>query len=525
MYCTMRTTLFALVGMVLACASSTSDQVIPNRSSVRVDREMDRGLYRYRVEGASGRTQSAATDQALAAALQTAAKQVAGDPRQKTAAVNCVRDAPGTYAGLTSPGTIFKRAMRDDRLHIDMYVTVRVDDLSEALRTCGITQASDMQHDVGRPTMMVVSRSARCDDRSTSEWCALERRIDGALSEVSAAESALRGHTEQILATSCLRSESTKMEVRETLEEDHRAARAGLRTTTEFAVAERERVRLNAESNELIEELRPSSNCQAFVGLIRAAERRLAEARARLRDHEARQLALVRGGLAWEATTTRINQYLVDERWRVVDEQAVENARRMQRALANTSGMSDDPIARLAQLAGSDIYLEFGTSEIRTGGGFQVELDIRAFDVVSGELLASRAAKSRLLADEDPSKAIAEASGKAMPVVMDQIMGYWSDVIRDGARSKLLLRGEFGSRKVELVRALDEVIGQVPGCRRTSCVFELGHATNQSIEGAFIVPPKSRSRLGLTLEDVFGRLGIEADLIITNSAMHLVQVM
>ena len=517
---------------LLAACASAPPVPLTNRSAVRVDREMDRGQYRYRVEGAAGYTQAEAREQAVAAALGFAAKQVTGDPREKTSATNYVSDNLDALRRLATPGSIFQRRQVDDHLEIGMYVTVRTRDLQRELAEGGVIgTARAASKALGRPTLMVVARKEDCTEGSSAPICTAEARIQSLAGNLEDVQQAVYDYQDRIIEAGCVDQEKV-----EELVEASGSARAraygarvgryrGFYRGTYVVGGGVASASASHRYRSVRDQVRNSPNCQAFVRGLYKREKRLIGYEDRLVELQDQYMRLLEAEGTTAVTTTKLNQYLVDQRLPVVDQSAIEQARRTQQALGAVSGLAEDPVGRIAQLAGADVYIEYGTSESTAGGGYQLELDAKAYDVVTGQLLASRVAKSRRLAAPDRAAAVSEAAGKVMPVVLDQIQGYWSDALREGARIKVVVQGDLSARKRQVLSALDAVLEEYRECGMdVECAFELGSTTGRSMEGSYVVPPKRRRRLGLSLEGALQDAGFGVEVVVSNPTLQMMRL-
>lgn len=520
-----------LFALAAGCASAPPPEPLVNRASVRVDREMGRGQYRYRVEGAAGRDQQGAREQAMEAALEFAARQVTGDPQEKTAATNFVKDNLPTMRRLATPGPITSRRQVGDRFELTMYVIVKTQELERALAEAGvIKQAKQIARDVGRPTLMVVAKQDRCEEGGEGPQCTLERQIADMAANIEEAKEATYAYQDKIVEAGCVDQEKVRAMVQASGHKHAYARRSsgsyrGFYRRRYYASSASASASSSYRYHGVVDQVRNSPNCQPFVQGLRVREGRLAEYEKRLMALQDKHGRLLEGRSEVGLTRTKLDQYLVDARLDVVDSGAVEQARRTSQAMGAVSGLADDPVARLAQLAGADVYVEFEAADSTRSGGYQLELAVRAYDVVSGKLLASRVAKSRRLANPDRAEATTEAASKVMPVVLDQIQAYWSDFVREGARTKVVVRGNVGPIKRDIVRALDGVVEEIRECGMdVQCSFELGLTTGQTIEGEFVVPAKRRSRIGLAVEGILMDQGLGVEVVVSNPALTMVRV-
>ena len=116
-----------------------------------------------------------------------------------------------------------------------------------------------------------------------------------------------------------------------------------------------------------------------------------------------------------------------------------------------------------------------GLTESTAGGGYQVEVNLKAYEVASGKQLATKVGKSNQLASPEKGNATSQAVGRAMPKILEQIQGYWSIMAKEGVKAKVVFRGDFSNSKVKrrlrkLMKSLNEYIDE---CNDT-CEWEKG---------------------------------------------------
>jgi hypothetical protein len=121
------------------------------------------------------------------------------------------------------------------------------------------------------------------------------------------------------------------------------------------------------------------------------------------------------------ATSNRVNEWLVEQRWDVVDNQAVQNANQVANAMMSVEGMGEDSVKSIAQLVGADIFVVYDMNEINSGGGYKYEFSLKAFDSTTGQLKSSKVSTSNNQASPDPSVGEKKAVNRAMPDVLMQI--------------------------------------------------------------------------------------------------------
>lgn len=526
---------------VAGCASAPKPP-LANTTSVVPDSEAGRGSRRYRIEGAMGYTESEARTQALSAALRKAAEEAGTSDDEKSRAMAYVRDNIAQLQSFASPGKIYKRAKMDDHWEVNMFVTVRNRDLERELASERIvSKRSKKSKAVGRPTLMVVAREEDCAKNPGQPKCAIEGRIAQAAQAIETTKKDVYAYQDQIVKAGCVDREIVESLVEKSGSASRSSARSGstyhrgyrgfyrgyyyapgatVRSGSAASSASAS-YRYRSVSNQV----RNSRNCQSFVSGLNQRERRLAGLEAKLDRLQDEQAKLLEGDATTEVTTTKINQYLVDARLEVIDRDAIRDARRTQQVMAGVSGLPEDPVAAVAQLAGADIYVKFGVTETTAGGGYQVELDAKAYDVVTGKLLASRVEKSKRLADRDRGTAVTQAASKVMPIVLDQVMLYWEEDVVEGALTKVIVRGDLASHRRRVLSALDGVTNGVSGCDDDiDCEFELGLTTAQTLEGSFRVPAKKRRRIGIQVESALQEEGFAVETLVTNAALTMMRI-
>lgn len=455
-----------------------------------------RGLRIYRVEGAAGREQQDARSRAARVALLAAAREIGKSDAEKLGAERCVEARDAELRSLASPGEVYRNVFRgrDELAYqaIDIKVTVRKADLARQLEAWGcISRVGEL---VGRPTFMVVARNEDCQADGRTRSCLVSDRIATEARTLHQTRAKALSLRQQIAVTGC---------------EGHDVG-SGLVRSDETEIEDGNR----------------TTNCGSLVSQLRGQEARIQTLQHDLTRLHTEQEALVDLESTTEVTVNKLNAYLVDQHFAVKDRAAVRAAQRLQQAITAARGSAADEVAARAQIAGADIYVQFGVSETTAGGGYQLELDAKAFDVVTGQLLAAHVGTSLRLAEADRGTAISQAATRVMPDLIDQVNAYWSRMARDVMPTRLVLRGSIGPRRADLVDLLDEVARRMPGCEDAArgCAFELGQATDATLEGTLRVPAKRRPEVGLAVETALREETFSVEIVVTRPALTILEV-
>ena len=537
-------------------------------ANVRLDKQLDSDTSRYRVEGATGPDQGTASDQAAVLALAYAAKSLAGDPREKTSAGNYIKNHLMAVMPYAAKGQIYRRSFSasGDQMVLSMYIKINRSDLQRHLTEQQVITASRrISKAVGKPKIMVIYEQADCArGKGQGELCTLPAQINKQAKLVAAEEAKVAKFQKTILDAGCLDKTEDKEETeastsdkstadtksaskgRHSSSSSRSGSISGSRAGTTGSLSGRSsgsssasgshdrssssQIRTNREANykNFRSSVRASPNCRNFLNRLTPLERRVDMAQIKLDDVQNRMDSIRSKLQKRDVATVKINEWFVNQRWEVVDDNAVRKAQRLMDSMMNVKGLAEDPVARLAQLAGADIYVMHNTNESRAGGGYQVHLDVRAYEVVSGKMLGSKVGKSRNMASEELHNATSEAVGRAMPKVLDQMTAYWSDMMREGVKCKLVLRGDFNSSKARrkanrALRDLSEVIGDRK-CKN-QCEWQKGLSTTATISGEFTSPAKVRRNVGDYLEEALDEAGFRINLVVSNQAVTIFEVM
>jgi hypothetical protein len=271
--------------------------------------------------------------------------------------------------------------------------------------------------------------------------------------------------------------------------------------------------------------IKASDNCKAFMRRFGPLEARLWKEDAKL-DELQDKLDTVRSEvLGNDMTSDKVGEWFTKNQWDIVSREGVQAAQRTQDAMVNVEGLGQDPVAALAQLAGADIYVMHGISESSAGGGYQVEINLKAYEVASGKMLASKVGKSNKLAAKEKGNATSQAVGRAMPKVLDQITSYWAIMGKEGVKAKIVFRGDFSDSKVKrrlrkLMKSLSEYVDE---CDK-NCEWEKGLSTKMTISGMYTLPAKARGDFGDYLTEALEEEGFTVEQIISNKTLNIIQI-
>ncbi len=495
-------------------------------ANVILDSMTSSGKAKYRVEGAVGKGQAKAIKTAKLAALQFAARSVTGDPDQKTSAQRYVRQNFDQVKGFASPGRIYRTGFdaSGEKMRISVFVTVDTSGLKRHLVEAGIIKASrSISKAVGRPTILVFYSQGDCDKGNrNAPICTLPKRIKKASAEVLKAEDKLMKFQKALVKAGCFAATQATVEHKSTYKDKSKGTMTHRHSGTagsygsysggpfhgvssgghHYISRSRTRYKMHFNREALYSfsarYIKASSNCKTFIrrlGPLMADLRHAVARRNRLQD----QLDKVRDNLIKsDITTTRINSWLVNQRWEVVDAGAVKKAQRMLDAMTNVEGLPQDPVAATALMAGADIYIEHNYVETRPNGGYGVQVTIKAYEVVSGKLLASQVGRATPLATRALQQEIGEAVGRAMPKVLEQIQGYWSDMAKEGVKARIVLRGDFSDSEVSdaiegiLMDDLADEMGRY--CGGDQCRWIAKLSTKNTMMGDYVMPMRARQR-------------------------------
>ena len=572
--------LMATSALALAACGGAPPQPT-TAANVRLHSQLDSDSSQYRVEGAAGADEGAAKKAATIQALVYAAKEMAGDPKQKTNAGDYVKRNLLAIMPLATHGKIFKRGFTPDgqSATLSLMIKINVSDLKRHLLDNEvITGSRALAKSVGRPNIMVVFDQGDCSRGNTSgPLCELPKRIKAQAEKVEAAKQDVNKFQKQVIDAGCMiatevtvdsESETTDKSrssasysdtsransaSRNSRRSNSSASRSGAGISTRDGVAVSGRasgssssasasassssrqniVRANREtqlnrsskSKFSSKAIKASDNCRTFMSRFGPLEARLWKEQAKL-DKIQDQLDTARAGVVSnDVTSDKVGEWFTKNQWDIVSREGVTQAQRTQDAMINVEGLGQDPVAALAQLAGADIYVMHGLTESSAGGGYQVEVNLKAYEVASGKQLATKVGKSNQLASAQKGNATSQAVGRAMPKILEQIQGYWSIMAKEGVKAKVVFRGDFSSSKVKrrlrkLMKNLNEFIDE---CNDT-CEWEMGLSTSQTISGQYTMPAKARSDFGDYLTEALEEEGFTAQQIISNKTLNIIQI-
>lgn len=517
-----RSSVIALFAVMLWAAPGLTQ----TGANVILDTMGSSGNAKYRVEGATGKDQGKAVHTAKLAALEFAARSLTGDPTQKTSAVRYVEHNFGQVKGFASKGRIYRTGFDDsgENMSINIFIKVNTAALKRHLVESGIIKNSRaIAKGVGKPTILVFYSQGDCDKgNKNAPLCTLPKRIKKAVANVEKIENKIMKFQESLIKAGCLIATETTIKAKHSYKDKSKMSgsyrhsgsgggsgsySAGMYHASASGShhhrsrsKSRHKIHLNRESvtSFSAKSIRASSNCRAFIRRVNPMMAELRRAMAR-RDKMQDKLDSIRGNLIKnDVTTTRINAWLANERWEVVDAGAVKKAQRRLDAMTSVEGLPQDPVAATALMAGADIYIEHNFVETRPNGGYGVMVTIKAYDVVSGKLLASKVGRATPLASRAIEQEISEAVGRAMPKVLEQIQGYWSDMAKDGVKARIVLRGDFSNSDLSdaiegiLMDDLSDAMGHY--CNNDKCHWNAKLSTKGTMIGDYVMPMKARKR-------------------------------
>jgi len=524
-------------------------------AAVRLDTMLNADTGKYRVEGATGPEEKDAIKAAKHAAVDFAARSLTGDPGQKTSAAQHVKHNLGQMLGFASAGKIYRRGFDDsgENMSINIFIEVNNQALQRNLIEAGVISSSrDIAKGAGKPEIMVFYAQGDCDKgKEHAPLCVLPNRIKEAAKGVEKVENKIMEYQKSLIDAGCLIATETSVESSHESRDKSKGKASYGRSSSgrsggsysasryhasgsgssshrsssrgKYSVAlDRESVsKFSAKS------IKASSNCKKFLGRVDSMTGELYKAM-RKRDSLQDELETVRKGLFEnDVTTIRVNEWFVNQRWEVVDAEAVRKAQRALDAMTSTEGLPQDPAAATALMAGADIYLEHDLVESRPNGGYQVNVTIKAYEVVSGKLLASKVGKSNVLASPDKMNAVEKAVGRAMGKILDQITGYWSDMAREGLKTKIVIRGDFTNSDVsdDIDEFIDEALADEIGRRcKDLCEWDPKLSTKGTIMGNYISPAKARKKIGKKLRRLLKGEGFGVSKIVEKPSLHVMEV-
>jgi hypothetical protein len=570
----------ALFALALAACGGAPPQPTTS-ANVRLHSQLDSDSSQYRVEGAAGADEIAAKKSATIQALVHAAKEMAGDPQQKNNAGDYVKGHLLDVMPMATHGKIFKRGFSPDgeSATLSLMIKINVTELKRhLLENEVITGSRALAKSVGRPNIMVVFDQGDCTRGNTSgPLCELPKRIKAQAGKVETAKQDVNTFQKQVIDAGCMIATQVTVDAetettdkskssasfsdtssansasRSNRKNDSSASRRAAGVKTQHGAAGSQRASAsssssassasasnrqnNVKSNQETQldrsskskfsskAIKASDNCRTFMTRFGPLEARLWKEQAKL-DKIQDKLDTARAGVVSnDVTSDKVGEWFTKNQWDIVSREGVTQAQRTQDAMINVEGLGQDPIAALAQLAGADIYVMHGLTESSAGGGYQVEVNLKAYEVASGKQLATKVGKSNQLASAQKGNATSQAVGRAMPKILEQIQGYWSIMAKEGVKAKVVFRGDFSSSKVKrrlrkFMKGLNEYIDE---CDDT-CEWEKGLSTGQTISGQYTMPPKARSDFGDYLTEALEEEGFTVQQIISNKTLNIIQI-
>ena len=177
-------------------------------ANVRLHSQLDSDSSQYRVEGAAGADEAAAKKAATIQALVYAAKEMAGDPQQKTNAGDYVKRNLLATMPMATHGKIFKRGFTPDgqSATLSLMIKINVTDLKRhLLENEVITGSRALAKSVGRPEIMVVFDQGDCSrGNTTGPLCELPKRIKAQAEKVDAAKQDVNKFQKQVIDAGCM---------------------------------------------------------------------------------------------------------------------------------------------------------------------------------------------------------------------------------------------------------------------------------------------------------------------------------
>jgi len=524
-------------------------------AGVRLQKMLNADTGQYRVEGAVGKSEGEAMAAAKYAALEFAARSLAGDPKQKTSAAGYVTANLNKMIGFATAGRVFRRGFDDsgDNMSLHMLVVVNNQALQRHLLEAGvITSSKDISKGAGKPKVLVFFAQGDCaKGNPNAPLCALPKKIKALAQEVTKIEDDIIAFQQSLLKAGCLvptqhSVESSSRDTDRSSGSSSSSASSASRRSSSGSASyyhasgrssgasksssrSRTKIQINRESTSTFsaKSIKASSNCKVFMKSVGAKVSSLSKT-LRKRDALQDQLDTVRSEMAKnDVTTIRVNEWLVNQRWEIIDAAQAIKAQRQLDAMSNVSGLPADPVAAIANMAGADVYIEHDLVEDRPDGGYRATVTIKAYEVVSAKLLASKVAPSNVLMSVNKMSAVEKAVGRGMGKIMDQITGFWADMADEGVRTKIVIRGDFSDSDVgdTIEELLDESLADSIGRRcKGKCEWDPQTSTRMTIEGYYISPPKARKKVGRKLRKLLKSEGFGVSNIIDKPTLRVIEI-
>lgn len=522
-----------------------------NAQNVRLQKSINAEEAEYRVENAVGVEQEGAVKTATIAALSFAAEALTGDPEQKTAAGKYVKSHMDQFMSFVTPGKIFKRGFDSsgEKMMISCLVKVNTDALQRNLIEAGVITASrELAKGAGKPKLLVFYGSGDCDrGNESAPLCSLPKQIREAAAKVGEAEKKIMDFQQSLIDAGCFIPTEVKMEGRQaeavqasssgshhssgshsgSASIGYGGAHASGHASHSSSGSHKAKYTRVAASEFKMEAIKASDNCKAFMGRFNGLEADYRRAEMRREGLQNELDGLREKLMDADITTIRVNEWIVNQRWDAVDAGAVRKAQRQVEALTSLEGLPPDPAAQTAMMAGADIFIEHDFKETSPNGGYQVHVTLKAYDVVTGKLLASTVGKSNELASHDKENATAEAVGRAMPTVLDQISAYWADMGREGVKTKIVFRGDFSNADLAdaIEEMLDEQLAEELGREcDDNCAWESELSTKGTIVGAYVSPADAKKKIARKMRKMLDGEGIGTNRIVSQPSLHIMEV-
>jgi hypothetical protein len=509
----------------------------------------------YRVEGAVGKTEGKAIGKAKYAALDFAARSLTGDPKQKTGAAAYVKANLKQMLGFATAGKIFGRGFDDSGKNTSLKILIVINNqaLQRHLLDAGvITSSKDISKGAGKPQVLVFFAQGDCSKGNpNAPLCALPKKIKALAKEVTDIEDGIMKFQQSLVKAGCLVPTQTSVESTRSSKDKSRASSASASSSSSRASASgsasryhasgrasrsssgrsasRSSVQINRESTATFsaKSIKASSNCKTFMKSVGVKVSSL-QAALRKRNKLQDELDTVRNEMAKnDVTTIRINEWLVNQRWEIIDAAQAIKAQRQLDAMSNVAGLPADPVAAIANMAGADVYIEHDLVEDRPDGGYRATVTIKAYEVVSAKLLASKVSPSNVMMNVNKLSAVQKAVGRGMGKIMDQITGFWADMADEGVRTKIVIRGDFSDSDVgdTIEELIDENLADEIGRKcEGKCEWDPTTSSRMTIEGYYISPPKARKKVGRKLRKLLKNEGFGVSNIIDKPTLRIVEI-
>jgi hypothetical protein len=127
------------IGAMLMAACGGAPPQPTMQANVRLHSQLDSDSSQYRVEGAAGATEGAAKKSAATQALIYAAKELTGDPKQKTNAGEYVKSHLLEIMPMSTAGKIIKRGFTPDgsQTTLNLFIKINVTQMHKEVDSIG----------------------------------------------------------------------------------------------------------------------------------------------------------------------------------------------------------------------------------------------------------------------------------------------------------------------------------------------------------------------------------------------------